>query len=59
MMVLKPMTDVRETRTRNLYEMEHSLFDAKNSREKCLAARRYDPRTSFSRELTHVRASWA
>ena len=32
--------------------MEHALFDARNSREKYLAASRYDTRTSFSRKLT-------
>ena len=25
---LKPMTDARKTRTRNLHEIEHALFDA-------------------------------
>jgi len=58
---------VRETRTRNLHEIEHALFDAINSCEKYLAASRYDTRTSFSRELTRtsfsyeflVRVSWA
>ena len=41
------MTDAREIRTktrmRNLHEIEHALFDARNSREKYLAASRYDP----------------
>ena len=59
---LKPMTDarelVRETRMRNLHEIEHALFDVRNSREKYLAASRYDTRTSFSREFL-VRVSWA
>ena len=52
--------------TRNLHEIEHALFDARNYREKYLAASRYDIRTSFSRELTRtsfwyeffVRVSW-
>ena len=56
-----------KSRTRNLHEIEHALFDARNSREKYLAASRYDTRTSFSRELTRtifsyeflVRVSWA
>ena len=56
-----------KTRTRNLRGIEHALFDARNSREKYLAASRYDTRTSFSRELTHTsfsyefleRLSWA
>jgi len=50
-----------------LHEIEHALFDARNSREKYLAASRYDTRTSFSHELTRtsfsyeflVRVSWA
>jgi len=54
-------------RTRNLPEIEQALFDARNSREKYLAASRYDTRTSFSSELTRtsflyeffVRVSWA
>ena len=67
MRILKPMTDARETRTRNshqktrtrnLYKMEHALFDARNSREKYLAASRYDTRTSFSRELTRTSVSY-
>ena len=37
-----------KSRTRNLHEIEHALFDARNSREKNLAASRYDTRTSFS-----------
>ena len=49
---------VRETRTktrmRNLPEIEHALFDARNSREKYIAASRYDTRTSFSRDLTRT-----
>ena len=73
---LKLMTDARETRTRNsqkkthtrnLHEIEHALFDARNSREKYLVESQYDTRTSFSRELTRtslsyeflVRVSWA
>jgi len=48
---LKPMTDVRETRMRNLHEIEHALFDGRNSREKYLAASRSDTRTSFSYEF--------
>jgi len=61
------MTDAPKTRTRNLHEIEHALFDARNSHEKYLAASRYDTRTSFLRELTRtsflyeflVRVSWA
>ena len=45
---LKPMTDARETRTKNSHEIEQALFDARNYREKYLAASRYDTRTSFS-----------
>ena len=56
--VIKPMTDARETRTRNLHEIEHALFDARNSREKYLAASRYHTRTSFSRELTRTSFSY-
>jgi len=74
---VKPMTARRtrnsyeklapKTRTRNLHEIEHALFDARNSCEKYLAASRYDTHTSFSRELTRtsfsyeflVRVSWA
>jgi len=47
-----------KTRTRNLREIEHALFDARNSCEKYLAASRYDTRTSFSRELTRTRFSY-
>ena len=54
---LKPMTDTRETRKRNLHEIEHGLFDARNSREKYLAASRDDTRTSFYRELTRTSVS--
>jgi len=59
---LKTMTDVRETRTRNLHEIEHALFDARNSREKCVAASRYDTYKFFARVNSHgflVRVSWA
>jgi len=38
---------VRQTRTRNLHEIEYVLFDVRNSHEKYLAASRYDTRTSF------------
>ena len=47
-----------KTRTRNLHEIEHSLFDVRNSCEKYLAASRYDTRTSFSRELTRTNFSY-
>ena len=50
----KPMTDVPKTRTRNMHETEHALFDVRNSLEIYLAASRYDTRTSFSRELTRT-----
>jgi len=36
-----------KTRTRNLHEIEHALFDARNSHKKYFAASRYDTRTSF------------
>ena len=49
--VLKLMIDTRETRTRNSHEIEHALFDARNSREKYLAASRYNARRSFSYEF--------
>jgi len=52
------MTDARETRTRNLHEKEHALFDVRNSREKYIAASRYDTSTSFSRKLTHTGFSY-
>jgi len=52
------MTDARETHTKNLHEIEHALLDARNSREKYLAASRYDTRTSFSRELTRTSFSY-
>jgi len=48
-----------KTRTRNLHEIEHALFDARNLREKYLAASRYDTRTSFSQELTRTSFSYA
>jgi len=44
--------------TKNLHEIEHALFDARNSCEKYLAASRYDTRTSFSRELTRTSFSY-
>jgi len=47
-----------KTRTRKLHEIEHALFNARNSREKYLAASRYDTRTSFSRELTRTSFSY-
>ena len=58
------MTDTPKTRTRNSHEIEHALFDTRISREKYLAASRYDTRTSFSlaRVNSHeflVRVSWA
>ena len=55
---VKLMTNARETRTRNLHEIEHALFDARKSREKYLAASRCDTRTSFSRELTRTSFSY-
>ena len=48
----------RNSYTRNLHEIEHALFDARNSREKYLAASRYDTRTNFSRELTRMSFSY-
>jgi len=47
-----------KTRTRNFHEIEHTIFDARNSREKYLAASRYDTRTSFSRKLTRTSFSY-
>ena len=40
------------------YQIEHVLFDARNSHEKNLAASRYDTRTSFSRKLTRTSFSY-
>ena len=45
------MTDAPKTRMRNSHEIEHALFDARNSCEKYLAANRYDTCTSFSYEF--------
>jgi len=45
------MTRANDRHMRNLHEIEHALFDARNSCEKYFAASRYDTRTSFSREL--------
>ena len=42
----------------NLHEIEHALFDVRNSREKYLAVSRYDTHTSFSRELTRTSFSY-
>jgi len=35
---VEPMTDVRETRTKNSHEIEHALFDVRKSHEKYLAS---------------------
>jgi len=56
--ILKPMTDARETHTRNSHETEHALFDVRNLREKYLAASRYDTCTSFLRVLTCTNFSY-
>ena len=61
------MTHERQTRIKNLHEIEHALFDVRNSCKRYFAASRYDTRTSFSRESTRasfsyeflVRVSWA
>ena len=58
LLFIKPMTDARETRMRNLHEIEHALFNARNSRQKYLAASQHDTRTSFSRKLTHTSFSY-
>jgi len=54
------MTDELETHMRNLHEIEHALFYARNSREKYLTASQYDThkRESFSRELTRTSFSY-
>jgi len=52
------MTNARETRTKNLHKIEHALFDARNSREKYLAASWYDTRGSYSHELTRTSFSY-
>ena len=46
------------TRARNLRGIERAPFDVRNSREKYLAASRYDTRTSFSCELTRTSFSF-